>query len=91
MTTQTTISHDDTKFIEGYAKALWDLSLAFDWIDVHRKSYDPMTIEDGTMHSYVFNMKDGGRHHPISQYKDKDEVCNILLEEAITWVPILRK
>lgn len=89
--TQTTISHDDARFIEGYAAALWHLILAFDWMEGHCKTYDPMTIDGDTMHSHVFDMKNGGRHHPISDYKDKEEVCNVLLEEAITWAPLLRK
>lgn len=89
--TQTTLSNEDARFIEGYAAALWSLALVFDWVDGHCKSYDPMTIKSGTMHSYVFDMRDGVRHHPMSDYKDKEEICNVLLEEAITWIPIPRK
>lgn len=29
------------------------------------KSYDPLTIEGHTAHSYAFDFKDGGRHHPF--------------------------
>lgn len=88
---QTTISNDDARFVEGYAAALWHLALAFNWVDDGCKSYDPMTIESETMHSYVFDMKDGGRHHPIAEYKNREEICNVLLEDAITWVPLPRK
>lgn len=73
-------------FIEGYAAALWDieLSLIRDK-DGHCKTYDPMqvNIEDGTMHSYVFNMKDGGRHHQISQYSSIEDIRKTLLTETI--------
>lgn len=82
---QTTLSDDGASFIEGYATALWSLALALGWRDGHCKSYDPMSIKDGVLHSYVFDMKDGGRHHPISDYKDKEEVCDVLLQEAISW------
>lgn len=69
--------------IEGFA-------LACDMIVGHLtgermscKSYDPMTIEGGTMHSYAFNLRDGGRHHPLSAYKTLDEIIELLFAETV--------
>jgi hypothetical protein len=71
--------------IEGYARALDDLMLAITGDSHSMKSYDPMTIEvtpdTATMHSYAFNLKDGGRHHPMSDYSGVAEVCQLLLRE----------
>jgi hypothetical protein len=70
-------------YIEGYAAALQKILYAVTGDCGCSKSYDPMTIEGGTMHSYAFNMKDGGRHHPLSDYKSPDEICDLLLEETL--------
>ncbi len=42
-----------------------------------------MTIEGGTMHSYAFNLKDGGRHHPLSAYKSLEEITGLLFDETL--------
>lgn len=49
------------------------------------KSYDPLTIEldtrgGGTAHSYIFDFRDGGRHHP---FHSLNELETWLQEEAI--------
>lgn len=53
--------------------------------DYGGKSYDPMTIDlntngGGTAHSYVFNLRDGGRHHG---FQDLASLETALWEEAI--------
>ena len=52
------------------------------------KSYDPLTIEldtrgGGVAHSYVFDFRDGGRHHVFHSLAELEEW---LTEEAITSV-----
>lgn len=73
-------------FIEGYAMACADLMYKMAGDSPCSKSYDPMTIEGGAMHSYAFDMKDGGRHHQISDYKDVGEILHTLLDEALDWI-----
>lgn len=73
-------------FVEGYAMALSHMMLRLSGDSPVDKSYDPMVVESGEMHSYAFDMKDGGRHHPISDYKDIGEITKVLLEEAIDWI-----
>lgn len=58
--------------IEGYAKALTDLLWEVTGDTPAMKTYDPMTIRDGVMHSYAFNLKDGGRHHPLQDYESAE-------------------
>ena len=36
-----------------------------------------------TMHSYAFDMLDGGRHHPVAGYRDASHICEVLLAEGI--------
>jgi len=73
---------EDAKYIEGYAAALVDLNFEITGEYPMGKSYDPMTVDGNTMHSYVFDMKDGGRHHPARDYKDLEEIKEVLLKEA---------
>lgn len=73
----------DYGFIEGYASALSDLELRLTGENRCSKSYDPMTVSEGIMHSYAFDLKDGGRHHPLSDYEEVPEVCYYLLEQTV--------
>lgn len=73
-------------YIEGYAAALDRIMYATTHDSPSSKSYDPMTIDGNTMHSYAFNMKDGGRHHPISEYESVDEICAFMFNEALDWM-----
>lgn len=86
----TILSAEDEKYIEGYARGLFDImdehNRKIEGMGIGIKSYDPMSFWEGKMHSYVFNLKDGGRHHPVSDYKDKEEICSILLKEALEWL-----
>ena len=66
--------------IEVYAQACWEILLGLGIQDGHCKMYDPMTIQDNTAHSYVFDLKDGGRHHSFS---DLEELKNDVLSETV--------
>lgn len=44
------------------------------------KQYDPLTIENGIAHSYVFDLEDGGRHHA---YRDLSHLEAMLLTEVV--------
>jgi hypothetical protein len=68
--------------IEGYALAL-DQMLGVLAESKSGKSCDPMTVDGATMHSYAFDMKNGGRQHPISDYESVDEILAYLLSEAL--------
>jgi plasmid maintenance system antidote protein VapI len=71
------------RYIEGYAAALQDILRRLTGDNCCNKHYDPMTCESTVMHSYAFNMKDGGRHHDVKDYKDLDEIKKILLDEVV--------
>ena len=67
-------------FVEGAAYAL-SAALDHDFCDKH---YDPLTVNRryGCFDSYAFDMKDGGRNHPISDYNTIREVIECLVEET---------
>jgi hypothetical protein len=73
-------------YIEGYAAALADVMRYYTSDSSCGKHYDPMQISNGIMHSYAFDMKDGGRHHPLSDYKDVGDIKQTLLKEAVEWI-----
>jgi hypothetical protein len=73
---------DRQRFIEGYATALKDLEQRLTGDNGCSKSYDPMTCEEKVMHSYAFDMKDGGRHHPVADYGSVEEILSTLLGET---------
>jgi len=76
------LTEKQQRYLEGYAAALQDLEYRLTGDNNCSKSYDPMTCEPQVMHSYAFDMKDGGRHHPVKDYKDIEEIKNILVEEC---------
>jgi hypothetical protein len=78
------ITDNDKRRIEGYAEALQAIEYALTGENGCGKSYDPMTIEGDTMHSYAFDMLDGGRHHPIEDYEDVQHIKSVLLAETVT-------
>lgn len=78
----TKLNSDQQRFIEGYAAALQDLEYKLTGDNGCSKAYDPMKCETETMHSYAFDMKDGGRHHPVKDYKDIEEIKSVLLQET---------
>jgi hypothetical protein len=78
------LKKDEQKYIEGYAAALQDIMYELTGDDLCSKSYDPMTCEASVMHSYAFDMKDGGRHHDVEDYKDLEEIKRVLLWEIVS-------
>lgn len=56
-----------------YANKLWKMLIRTGISDTHCKSYDPLEFDDEerVVHSYVFDLHDGGRHH---EYKTLREV-----------------
>lgn len=82
------LSERGAGFIEGYACACEDLRRELTGEGGSGKSYDPMQVdlETATMHSYAFDMKSGGRHHPMRDYESFAEIGLYLLDEAIDWI-----
>ena len=73
-------------YVEGYAAALSDLMRVLTGDSPCGKIYDPMQVEGLVMHSYAFDMKDGGRHHNASDYKDLGDIKTSLLDDASDWI-----
>jgi len=67
--------------LEWFAMKIKEILRIFDpeWGD-HCKSYDPLVITDSVAHSYLFDFKDGGRHHP---FKLLTQLERWLAEEAV--------
>lgn len=80
------LTYDQERYIEAFAEALDAMMFELTGESPSAKRYDPMTVEAGVMHSYAFNMKDGGRHHPVTDYASIDEIKAVLLKEAVAWV-----
>ena len=76
------LTSEEKHHLEGYALGLTDLVRKVTYNSMCSKSYDPMTIDDVEMHSYAFNLKDGGRHHPLSDYENIKEIKDLMLKEA---------
>jgi len=53
--------------LEWYARKLWEIAEEgiYGDGDYYGKHYDPLVIEGNIAHSYVFDLGDGGRHHPF--------------------------
>jgi len=79
-----TLKKDEQRYIEGYAAALQDIMRELTGDDLCSKSYDPMTCEETVMHSYAFDMKGGGRHHNVKDFKNLEDIKKTLLWEVIT-------
>lgn len=79
------LSERGAGFIEGFAAACASISAALTDYPDCGKSYDPMrvSLERGMMHSYVFNMKDGGRGHPLVEYATFREIADVLIDETL--------
>jgi hypothetical protein len=79
-----TLTDSEARYIEGYAAALQDTLRNLTGESGCAKSYDPMTVNGSgeIMHSYAFNMKDGGRHHNVADYANIEEIKRVLLTEA---------
>lgn len=72
------------RYVEGYAAALQDILRLLTGEDGCAKSYDPMTVSrcGRTLHSYAFDMLDGGRHHAVSDYAGIEDITATLLREV---------
>lgn len=66
--------------LEYSAQIVWRILMDLGIQDGCCKSYDPLTIEGNTAHSYVFDFEDGGRHH---QFKDFEHLKKMLIDEAV--------
>jgi len=75
--------------LEAYAHGCYDILKKLGIFDGHCKAYDPLTIENNTAHSYVFNLQDGGRHHPFESLEQLridilSETVNLIIENQKT-------
>ena len=73
-------------FLEGYALACADIMRKLTSDTPCSKSYDPLTVEGNTLHSYAFDFKDGGRHHDATLYSNVGEIMEDMLKETVDWV-----
>lgn len=82
------LSDKEARYIEGYAAALQDIMMVMTGENGCSKSYDPMTVSaDGkTLHSYAFDLRDGGRHHPVSDYENIEDIKTQMLRETEVWL-----
>lgn len=78
----------DKAYLECYAAALQMLMLKLTGENKISKHYDPMDIDlsEQVMHSYAFDMKDGGLHHPVYDYGSRCEIEQVLADEAVRWI-----
>ena len=73
-------------YLTGYAEALQKLMIELTGDNSCGKSYDPIAFSDSTIHSYAFNLKDGGRRHPLSDYESVEEIARLMAKEAKEWI-----
>lgn len=66
--------------VEAIADVLHGIRMELRISDGHGKTYDPLEIEDNIAHTYVFDLEDGGRHHPI---KDLPDLVRQMFEETV--------
>ena len=79
------LTEKDKDYLRGYANALQHLMFKITGENTCGKHYDPIDFSDELIHSYAFDLKDGGRHHPISDYNSVDEITDLMLKEAEEW------
>lgn len=77
------LSSQEQRYLEGYGAALQDILFQLTGSNGCSKSYDPMTCTPQTLHSYAFDMKDGGRHHPVLDYRNLEEIKKVLLDQVL--------
>lgn len=83
---KTTLDFEGRCFLEGYALACADFMRRLSGDSPCDKSYDPLTIDGNTLHSYAFDFKDGGRHHDATLYENVGEIMEAMLDESIEWI-----
>lgn len=75
-------NEQEEQYIKGYAQALQDVLRELTGINGISKHYDPISFTDTDILSYAFNLKDGGRTHPLKDYADINELKKIMLNEV---------
>ena len=80
------LSKKEQEYLKGYAQALQDIMWRMTGENGCAKRYDPIDFSEDKIHSYAFDMKDGGRHHPLSDYKDIDDIKECMAKEAEEWL-----
>ena len=80
------LTKNEQQYLKGYAQALQDIMRRMTGDNTCAKSYDPIDFSEGKIHSYAFDMKDGGRHHPLSDYKDLEDIKECMAKEAEEWL-----
>lgn len=79
------MSPAQASFLTGYANALQDVLLAVTGANSCGKAYDPMTINllEGVIYSYAFNLRRGGRAHPLIDFESTEEIRKLMLSEVV--------
>ena len=85
------LTEEEKQFCIGYATALQHMMRELTGENTCSKQYDPMEIDETTIHSYAFDMKDGGRHHPLSDYESVYDIYSTILEEAASWCKTMQE
>ena len=80
------LNKKEEQYLKGYAQALQDIMLKLTGENTCGKSYDPIEFDNTYIHSYAFDLKDGGRHHPLSDYNSIEEITNIMLNESVKFI-----
>ena len=75
-------SKNQQYYLRGYAQALQDVLKFFTGDNGIAKHYDPIDFDDTYIHSYAFNLRDGGRHHPLTDYEDIYDLTSVMLNEV---------
>lgn len=75
-------------FMEGAAYMAAMLMTKLSGDSPSGKSYDPLTVDvdSGIMLSYAFDLKNGGRQHPLGDYEVVSEVVDCIFNEAVDWI-----
>lgn len=76
------LTKEEQDYLKGYAEALQNILHKITGDEPCYKSYDPIDFWKGKIHSYVFDLKDGGRHHPLSDYESIDEIKEWMLKQV---------
>ena len=80
------LNKKEEQYLKGYAQALQDVMFKLTGENTCGKSYDPIEFDETYIHSYAFDLKDGGRHHPLSDYNSIEEITNIMLIESVKFI-----
>ena len=79
------LTDKEKDYLRGYANALQHFMFKLTGDNSCGKHYDPIDFSEGKIHSYAFDLKDGGRHHPLSDYSSVNEITDLMLKEAEEW------